>query len=288
MKETIRICFCDFWPEIKQEDIFTPILSKYFNVIVDNNKPDVVFHSIFNGMKDISKYPKAKKILFIGENRRPDFTKTNFAISFDKGSDINYRLPLWQYFILLRPEYKEVLFKEKTEVPEYDRFCSFTVSNPGNFMRNGLYTTLNQYKRVHSYGRYLNNCMDLIKISDKQYWRDAKDIFFSNVLHKFCIAYENNSYPYYCTEKIMDAFLGSSIPIYWGDPKIMEDFNEKAFINANKTSTQEIINQIKLLDQKPDLFEHVYKQPIFTEEQQLKLLDNLDEFEHWLVGKINS
>ena len=37
--------------------------------------------------------------------------------------------------------------------------------------------------------------------------------------HKFNIAFENSSYPGYVTEKITDAFIANTIPIYWGDKK---------------------------------------------------------------------
>ena len=45
-----------------------------------------------------------KKILFIGENRRP--VGANYSISFDPHTETNYRLPLWQFYLILRPELK--------------------------------------------------------------------------------------------------------------------------------------------------------------------------------------
>ena len=62
--ETLKVAFVDFWPEIKDEDIFTPILKKHFNVIEDNINPDVIFHSIFGPVKKSLDY-KCKKILFL-------------------------------------------------------------------------------------------------------------------------------------------------------------------------------------------------------------------------------
>ncbi len=64
------------------------------------------------------------------------------------------------------------------------------------------------YSRVNSGGKTFNNIggpiNDKIKI-------------FSN--HNFNIAFENSSYPGYVTEKITDAFIANTIPIYWGDKK---------------------------------------------------------------------
>ena len=51
--------------------------------------------------------------------------------------------------------------------------------------------------------------------------------------HKFTIAFENESHPFYSTEKIVEAFAAHTVPIYWGKPRVADDFNPKAFINAH-------------------------------------------------------
>src|SRR5208283_3756739 len=109
----------------------------------------------------------------------------------------------------------------------YDRFCSFTISNGNNFIRNGFFNQLSQYEFVHSYGKYMMNSYELQKINKSIYWRDNKYEFFNRVKHQFSICFENNSYPGYCTEKIMDAFLVDSLPVYWGAPDIHKNWNEK-------------------------------------------------------------
>jgi hypothetical protein len=38
---TLKIAYVDFWPEITDEDIFIPILSEQYNVIIDNNNPTI-------------------------------------------------------------------------------------------------------------------------------------------------------------------------------------------------------------------------------------------------------
>ena len=128
--ETLKIAFVDFWPEINVEDIFTPILSKYYDVVFDNKNPDVVFHSIFGRMKEIGNYPKAKKILWLAENFRPSQFKTDYSLSFDLHSETNFRLPLWQAFILLKPSLLQDLYnKPVIDEVKFERFCSFIVSN---------------------------------------------------------------------------------------------------------------------------------------------------------------
>jgi len=275
----LKIAYADFWPEWNDENFIEPILSKYYNVVIDQKNPDVLFHSIFGGMRETPNY-KCKKVLFLGENYRPSKFGSNYSISFDPHTEANFRLPLWQAFILLRPFYLERL-KNRKNYESFDRFCSFTVSNPGNFMRNGMFQQLSQYKFIHSYGRYLTNDVGLQATSKGRYWRDAKDDFFLKHKHKFSITYENSPYPGYTTEKLMDSFLAGSIPIYWGDPKVKEDWNQEAFIDVNYYGN--IIDVIKKMDSNKEAFNSKYEQPVFTDSQLDKLVNNLGEFENWIL-----
>ena len=279
-KEDLKICFLDFWPEWNQENFITNILEEKFNVIIDYKNPDVVFHSAFAiGQYYADRY-NCKKILFLGENIRPQKFNTDYSISFDKSSEKNFRLPLWQAFILKKPEYlNRLLTRQTTE--KFERFASFTVSNGNNFMRNSLFDQLSEYKFVHSYGRYKNNDRSLQENEGKGYWRDIKDDFFMQHPHKFSIVYENTRYPLYCTEKLMDSFLTGQMPIYCGDPAVGEDWNLDAFIHGNN-----LIDQVKIYDKNPDKFNEKYFEPVFTSSQENKLLDNLASFETWLIDKI--
>jgi alpha(1,3/1,4) fucosyltransferase len=282
--EKLNVAFLDFWPEIKDENIFLPILQKHFEVEVTTLNPDVVIHSIFGGMKQTPQY-KCKKILFIGENYRAKNYGSNYSISFDPHSDTNYRLPLWQFYLILRPELQQFVFNEKIKHNSFDKFCSFTVSNPNNFVRNGFLQTVSAYKPVSSYGRYMTNDLNLIKESQGKYWRDAKYNFFLKRKHKFSICFEHSSYPGYTTEKLMDAFLAGSLPIYWGDPKISEDWNCNAFLYPRNGLDNEF-SLMKELDTNNVLFNTIYNEPIFTDEQKQKHLLNIQNFEIWLINKI--
>jgi len=238
-------------------------------------------------MQETPKY-NCKKILFLGENYRPSQFPTNYSISFDPHSETNFRLPLWQFFMLLRPEYQDKLFN-RVNHESFDRFCSFTVSNGANFFRNGFYQQLSKYKFVHSYGKYLTNDQGLQKASAGKYWRDAKDEFFLKHSHKFSIVYENNSYPHYTTEKLMDAFLVGAMPLYWGDPKVKENFNEKAFINVldyGSNIMAAITDSKGGFDNHKEVFNTRYNEPVFTNSQWNKHVNNIGEFETWLIKVI--
>ena len=281
--DTIKIAFTDFWPEWKYEDFITPILAKYYNVVIDNNNPDILFHSIF-GRNAVNYH--CKKILFLGENWRPEQFKSDYSISFDPHNETNFRLPLWQVYLILQPELKERLFNRLTyNEHEFTRWGAFTVSNPSNIIRNSAYFELNTYRHVHSYGKVFTNNNTLQTYTANKYWRDAKDEFFLSNPHKFMLAYENTPYRYYCTEKLMDAFLVGALPIYWGDPRVGEDWNENAFMNVTKYNGN-LVELIKDVDTNNDRFKRYYNEPVFNEEQKKKLEDNLINFESWLIEKI--
>ena len=282
-QKTIRIWFADFWPEWNVEDFITPILSNEYSVILDKNKPDILFHSIFNRMQESPKYT-CKKVLILAENWRPSQFSTNYSVSFDPYTGTNYRLPLWQMYCLLKPNFIQRLLDRKT-VQDFERFCAFTVSNGSNHLRSTHFDILNKYKKVHAYGKVRTNTLELRKATEGVYWRDAKDNFFLEHPHKFMMAYENTSYPGYSTEKIMDAFLVGSLPIYWGDPKIEKDWNPKAFINVMKNSNW--LDIVKKLDNDKSFWLDMYLEPVFTSEQQERHLDNINSFEQWLMDIVN-
>lgn len=283
--ETLRIAYVDFWPEWNDENFIEPILKEHFNVVIDLDNPDVVFHSVFGGQRGIQRYPKAKKILFLGENRRPG-SLSDFSISFDPHTATNFRLPLWQAYILKKPDLADRLLDKRIQFNQenFERFAAFIVSNPSNFFRNSAYQSLSNYKHVSSYGRYLTNDNSLVQYSQGKYWRDAKDDFFIQHPHKFMFAFENTPHPGYCTEKLMDGFLAGTIPIYWGDPHIHLDWNQDSFINA--MTNPNWIEEVKRLDGNWHAYEEKYNQPIFTHEQRLKHRENLAGFKEWLIGKI--
>ena len=283
--QELKIWFADFWPEWNQENFLSPILQKHFDLKLDKNKPDVVFHSIFGGMKESKNY-KCKKVLYLGENWRPSQFGSNYSISFDPHSNTNYRLPLWQVYLLNKPELKDRLYNRlRINIEDFERFCSFLVSNPSNMMRNGFFQELNQYKRVHSYGKVLPNDFALQKLAPSYtYWRDAKDAFFKAHTHKFAIVFENTPYPGYTTEKLMDAFLAGSMPIYYGDPKITREWNTDAFIHGKPSELMELVKQSDFDDV---IFQTRYTESIFTREQMQDLETNLSGFETWLTAIIN-
>jgi hypothetical protein len=80
------------------------------------------------------------------------------------------------------------------------------------------------------------------------YGKDTKRHTLSK--YKFNICFENMSYPGYVTEKIIDAILAGTIPVYWGAPDISDYVPEDVFIDASRFSDfEEMVNHLLNMDE---------------------------------------
>ena len=107
---------------------------------------------------------------------------------------------------------------------------------------------------------------------------EDKLLFENN--HKFSIACENSSHPGYVTEKILQAFAAKTIPIYYGDSTVCEDFNSKAFINCHEfDSLDHLLEKVKKLDSDKTEYLSMLEQPIYNDKMfSIKMKDNFDKF----------
>ena len=194
------------------------------------------------------------KIFYTGENVRPNFRECDFALSFDYESygNKNLRLPLYRW----RGDLEELTAKKDIDkiVAEKKKFCCMLVSNPAGKERNLFFEKLSKYKKVDSGGKHLNN-MGGMRIADKiQFIKE----------YKFTMSFENASYPGYTTEKLVEPMTVNSIPIYWGNPLVAGDFNEKSFINVHDyNSFDEAIERIIEIDNNEDLYKKYLEEPYF-------------------------
>lgn len=250
--KTIKINFVDFWSKFdKNNNTIINILKERYNVIISDD-PDFLFYSVFGN--EYIKYD-CIKIFYSGECITPDFNLCDYAIAFEEMTygDRYIRVPLYELFNY-RQKY-EYLINNKIERVKKNAFCSFVVSNDqGSEKRFQIFQLLNKYKKVNSGGRYMNNIGT--PINDK--------LGFDRN-HKFSICFENCSHPGYTTEKIMEAFAADTIPIYWGNPNIGNEFNTHAFVNANDYETlEDVVTRIIEIDQNNDIYESMKKERILS------------------------
>ena len=246
MKKILKINFVDFYDGFnKKDNEFIQILSERFDVVISDD-PDFVLYSGF-GYEHL-KYD-CVRIFYTGECTVPNFNECDYAIGFDRMDfgDRYLRIPLFMLFqykedflhLIDRKPFGDDVLKEKAG------FCSFVYSNCfAQDLRTQFFELLCQYKKVDSGGRYRNNIGGAVK--DKKTFQEK---------HKFAIAFENCSYNGYATEKLTEAFAAGTIPIYYGDPRIAEDFNEDAFINCHRYgSLEEVVERVKEIDNDDELY----------------------------------
>ena len=88
----------------------------------------------------------------------------------------------------------------------------------------------------------------------------------------FSIAAENAAFKGYASEKMLTSYLARTVPIYWGDPCIVVEFNEKAFINANQLCEKDLIEIVHAVDTDDGLWKEMVSQPLMTEAQHKRMV----------------
>jgi hypothetical protein len=85
--------------------------------------------------------------------------------------------------------------------------------------------------------------------------------------HKFVICFENSKSKYYLTEKLKNAWLSGSIPIYYGSEMVLKWLNPKSFLYLKDDSDQsmkELIDKIIELDNDDDKYRKMFEQPLLV------------------------
>jgi alpha(1,3/1,4) fucosyltransferase len=283
-RKRIRLWFTDTNEQIS--DFFIRILRMKYDITIDNENPEYLIFGDRNfGENNLTYDPnKVTKIFYTGENQRPWDYQCHYALSFEHiENERHYRLPFYVIYnshnqTLINMKKYRGLWSLGKNKPE---FCSFVVRNPTCQKRNDFFHKLSKYKQVHSGGPLFNNIGHIIEYGEnaphsKQAWLPK---------YKFNLCFENASYPGYATEKLMDAYCGGTIPIYWGSPTIEVDFNPRAFLNwYDYGSDEALIEAIIHLDNDEEAYRNMYKEPLFAR-QSNRFMD-MNRLLAWFDGVI--
>lgn len=265
MKKTIKINYMDFGRYSDPEkEFFTPFLRQKYNVVI-SDKPDYIFYTL--GGNTHHTFPGIR-IFWTGENVVPNFNYCDYALGFQHMTfeDRYHRLPLWRMCL---PDLKKAMQKSvgrsDEELLQRD-FCATVISNARQTdgRREEAFRKLSIYKPVASGGRWQNNVGGPVK--DKIDFQSR---------YKFALAFENTYAPGYTTEKILQAFASDCVPIYYGDPRVSEDFNPDAFINAHDFQTiDQLVDFVQKIDRDDALYLKMMRAPVF---KNGKLPDDLTD-----------
>ena len=275
----ISIGFCDMSRDFDvNNNLFVNALKKYNIEYSISEKPEVLFYSVFGNRHNLFK--DCIKVFYCGEPMAPDFSDCDYAIGFDKISFGNryLRRPLWF------PDESIIAPIEISDDEALSRkFCNFVYSNDKDGNAVGLRTKfaklLMEYKQVDCPGRVLNNMKSNLLAREDRNWTQSKVDFLKD--YKFTIAFENSSYNGYTTEKMLNPLSARSIPIYWGNPEVEEDFNPEAFVNANgyEDKLEELVKRVIELDNDDDAYlKMLHANPMKADYDQKKERNEFDRF----------
>ena len=224
------------------------------NVIIEAGKPE---DGLINRNWKI-------KINFIGEPAFPDYDKYDIVLTGVNRINNIVDLPLSVMYIHGNNFLNILENRQINRVPS--QFCSFIVSNPKCETRNKMFHMLNQYKKVNSGGRHLNNMGKNLPGT----WSSSNHFEFIS-RHKFMICFENTKMETYSTEKIVNAYLGNTIPIYWASEHIKHIFNEESMLfleDETEESFNKLIERIIELDTNDEKYMEFINRPVFNEKNK--------------------
>ena len=269
----IRIHFTDMWRDFEHRNFRVFVsLSKSYDVVIDPQDPEILVFSCF-GMDHLDF--DCVKLFVTGENIFPDFNLCDYAIGYHH---LTFEDRYLRAYVSPAEDLVRVATTARKEVVASDltarRFCNFIYSNrAADPVRDKFFHLLHDKKPVDSLGRHLKNSDDGNLNLPGVDWGTSKIAVQRGF--NFTIAFENCETSGYTTEKIVHAFMAGTIPIYWGDPRIAEDFNPKAFIHLRDFETPEdCANFVIALSEDAERMAAYLSEPVFRDN---RVPDHLSE-----------
>ncbi len=299
----IRLKFHDFWPNFnKEENVWTWLLRQKNNVVIVEENPNLVIT-----MAGSKPYPNVYTIYYSNEPFFPNVSANNYADHYLSNFFLDIpnhtRFPsyyMYVYEFIRAGLIPDLSFFTKTnrEVPIKNNFCAFVTRSFGG-KRGDFFNRLNEYKKVDT------NCGPTSSFTlpfDNTSFSSSKPKIDFIRDYKFVISFENNwrgTYPCFpnanvvdglltdmgglISEKLVEPFIGGSLPIYWGSEMVSKEFNSKTFLNYYDFENEDaLIAKIIELDNNDDLYKSYFNQAIISEAQNdvltLDYMVNLMEY----------
>lgn len=267
--------------ESKFLQLFLPSIYQY-KIVNSDEKADICFVDVTHQNNDLLRNNEVN-ILFSIENLSVGrswygfyntFGRYNPKIDLYLYNDISIKtentIPVIhkriEYFKKMEPliNIKNVPFKDK-------KFCLFVSKNNLNINKNSIIKMLHTIDKVD----FIHIYDDILL--DKSCYNDETLLKIFNQ-YKFIVCFENSKTDGYITEKIFNAFLAKTIPIYDGAPNITSFIDPNSFVafderliinicllNNNEFKYNEMICSKKIVDadySTDDVFTNIFKRKI--------------------------
>lgn len=313
VQEYRNISFVNWWNENPEEDWFVRFIYHHFP---DCNKA-IRFYSVFGSGWKLHNRFHGIRIFYSGENLAPHIEYSgmekrksvetywkyrtlcygdcaikqvdlSLGMTQNEGADNYLRFPEWIPFIF-EPE------SSREDIKDRVREINDARANPN--ARNAVLLASHD-----DYGTRERICRDVEKIIPITYagkWRnnstdlwekyaDNKQEYLKNF--RFNICPENVDAPGYCTEKIFDAFLSGTIPIYHGDRNNPEPglINKDAVIfwDYHGDNSEQLTKLNKLLTDE-QYYEEFMQKPKLTDETVEFVYNKMQELKKRIAGLID-
>ncbi|RLN93811.1 hypothetical protein BBJ28_00001242 [Nothophytophthora sp. Chile5] len=149
------------------------------------------------------------------------------------------------------------------------KFCAYMYARCDRQERELMFDLLNELEPVDALGR----CSGSSKPPDSQprttgsrpeWYNDDAVLRYES--YKFVIAFENSRAPGYVTEKLVNAFLAGSVPIYFGNSTTVSQlFNPESFIDCGRfANLRECAQYVVLVHSSLELYVQLRRQPPIT------------------------
>ena len=233
----------------------------------DKENPDYFFYTTFSCNCYLPKYQNSVIIAYFAENQLPDFDIADYGIAHGHINYLDryiYSPSIFRNLLYKNISNKDFKLARENALKQKNRtkFCAALISNVEG-KRIELMEEINKYKKIDHGGSYNNNVGG--KVQDKVSFLKS---------YKFSIAMENSDTDGYTTEKIMESFLGGTIPIYYGGYMLDEFFNPKSYILIRgKRDLKKKIEYIKKIDNDDELYRSILKENVLLDEKVVESFD---------------
>ena len=273
----LRIGLCGFWPSFIHYqknypvlgllESIVPVETVYIDPSSDMDDVDIILCSLF-GDRVRPKWLEGKFCTqCVGE---PDLWYPrsciwgDYKIGFQPDDHDNLYFPLWQQSLIYY-ENKHFSITETTRpYIEKTKFCANYSSHDSTGIRTRLCDIISMIGSIDYYGSWRNNQPLDNKLGATDIERGKAKM---SVLdhYKFSVCPENSVQDWYMTEKLPEALVPNTIPIYIGDPKIGETaLNPRRIINATFMKDASELLQTMMMVHLPDIMsEPLLTRPLF-------------------------
>jgi hypothetical protein len=268
-------------PFIKQLPDFKPIWGNC-EFFINEDIEECDFWIIYGGLLKKEKVKTSKKNIIFITNEPPSIKKYSKKFTDQFGTIITchkIRHPNVYHFEQALPWWVGHKFKDdnsddikydktydelkKIKIVKKEKLISVIISNKS--------ITIGHRKRINFVKRLKEEFGDNIDIFGYDYKR-LEDKWDAIYPYKYHIVLENSSLNDYWTEKLSDAFLGESYPVYYGCKNIFKYFSKKSLTTININMPNTAIKTIKKI-----INENTYDK--FTENIQRSKILILDKYQ---------